>query len=178
MNHMNMDVLKNPVIATALSVITALIIAISAAAGFGAFGSSAPTPPAGEPGALVVTLPANAHKATPEQVEEILNGEWKTASHPLGRNISFWRGDEAPENAALVQGGACNGFGVALVVDQSNATYTYEDRPVTMMGCDAERHLYDGAVRDALIKGNTFFYDGTNAYLGKDGTGLKLSPAR
>ncbi|MDK8796297.1 hypothetical protein QP994_00145 [Corynebacterium sp. MSK044] len=176
---MNLDALKNPIVSIALSVITALIVAISAATGFGAFGSSTPTPPAEESGALVVALPANAKTATPKRVEKILNGQWKTASHPLGRTLSFSRGDGATENGLyLVRGGACNGFGVALIVDQGKATYTYEDRPVTKMGCDMERHLYDGAVRGALIDGNTFYFDGTNAYLGKNGTGLKLSPAR
>ena len=39
---MNTDLLKNPIVTIALSVITALIIAIGAAAGLGAFGSSTP----------------------------------------------------------------------------------------------------------------------------------------
>ena len=171
---MNLNVLKNPIFAIAISVITTLVVALAAAAGFGAFGS----PKEAESTELVVPLPANAQKATSVQVEEILRGQWQTASQPMGDTIAFSRSDEAShQDTYLVQGGACNGFGVALVVDKQRATYTFEDRPVTMKGCPIELELYDSAVRGALVRGNTFYVDGTHAYLGKAGKGLKLRPA-
>lgn len=177
---MNTDLLKNPIVTIALSVITALIIAIGAAAGLGAFGSSTP-PEKTQPESLVVSLPENAKKATPEQVEAILSGKWVTTPNPPENIISFSR-SEGSEGAAekapyFVHGGVCNGFGVGLVVDKTNATYTVEEGATALKQCEPELWRYDNSVREAFIRGNTIYFDGTHAYFAKGGTGLKLSPA-
>lgn len=88
--------------------------------------------------------------------------------------ISFKAGTEG---AYFVEGSLCNGFGAALNVNRAKATYTVKTLPVTVMGCAPALHAYDEAIPNALVKGDTFFVDGLNVYLGKNGRGLKLTPA-
>lgn len=125
-------------------------------------------------GTLTEALPKSAQKATPEQVDRILAGRWTTTNAPKGSVISF----KAKEDSAyFVDGSLCNGFGAALNVDRAKATYTVKTLPVTVMGCAPALHAYDEAIPKALVRGDTFFVDGLNVYLGKNGRGLKLTPA-
>lgn len=125
-------------------------------------------------GTLTEALPKRAQKATSEQVDQILASRWTTANAPKGSVISF-KADA--EGAYFVAGSLCNGFGAALNVDRAKATYTVKTLPVTVMGCAPALHAYDEAIHNALRRGNTFYVDGLNVYLGKNGTGLKLTPA-
>lgn len=127
-----------------------------------------------ERGTLAQSLPKSAQKATPEQVDQILAGRWTTANAPKGSVISF---KVDAEGAYFVEGSLCNGFGAALNVDHAKATYTVKALPVTLMGCAPALLAYDEAIPNALRRGNTFYVDGLNVYLGKNGTGLKLTPA-
>lgn len=128
-----------------------------------------------ERGGLAETLPKSAQNAAPEQVDQILAGRWTTVKAPKGTVISF----EASEDGTFfVAGSLCNGFGVALKVNRATATYTVEDLPVTKMGCAPALHAYDATINAAFKSGNAFYVDGQNVYLGANGTGLKLTPAR
>lgn len=117
----------------------------------------------------------DARKATPEEVDQILRKRWITDGAPKGSVMSF---DAIGDATYVVEGSLCNGFGVALKVNRATATYTVEDLPVTKMGCAPALHAYDAKINAAFKSGNAFYVDGQNVYIGANGTGLKLTPAR
>lgn len=128
-----------------------------------------------ERGDLVAGVPASATKATPEEMDRILASRWTTDNAPKGTVITF---DAGADGAFFVDGSACNGFGAALKVNRTKATYSVQDMPVTKMGCEPVLQNFDTAMNRALKHGDTFYIDGDNAFLAKKGTGLKLTPAR
>ena len=166
-HSMNFDMLKHPAVGAIVSILTAVIVALAAAAGFGAFTPAEKNYTAG--------VPASATKASPEEVDKIIASRWTTDNAPKGTVITF---DAGADGVFFVDGSSCNGFGAALKINRTKATYSVQDMPVTKMGCEPALQNFDAAMNRALKHGDTFYIDGDNAYLAKKGTGLKLTPAR
>ena len=118
-----------------------------------------------------VTVPADATPATGNVLAEIMDAEW--VPQPAADDIRLSFAPQGSMEGFRVEGGPCNGYGVAVHPDVETGTYTTTRLPVTRMACDTM--AYEGAVTQALLNGDTFMTtDADTLYIaGQDGA-LKL----
>nr|VDG63346.1 Uncharacterised protein [Streptococcus thermophilus] len=178
---MDFDLLRHPAVSVMLSVLSAVIVAVATAAGLGAFNPD-DTPHGNYGKAQLVSIPADAKTATPEQVDTILTSKWLPDpgydSIPLGFEALGDKQSAKRTSKYVLNGEVCNGFGVILIPNRATGTFTTKDAPQTVMGCEQRKIDYEAAINESFHRGNTFYVENaTTVYVGKNGKGLRLTKA-
>lgn len=119
----------------------------------------------------IVDVPSDATPATGDALAEIMDATW--VPQPATDEIQLSFTPQGSMEGFRVEGGPCNGYGVAVHPNVETGSYTTTPLPVTRMACDTS--AYEGAVTQALRNGDTFLTtDANTLYIaGKDGA-LKL----